>query len=287
MDLSIITVSWNVAEKLKNSITAIKKYASDLSYEMIIVDNASSDNTKEIITNEFPWVKLISNEKNLGFSKANNQGLAVSAGDYVLFLNPDMLVKESTLKKMVEFMRSNQDVGIASCKLVNESGEILKEVRQFPNIWVELATILKIKKVFPKLFIKYELQIMNYEKENDVDQVRGSFFMVNRKMINKIGAWDERFFVWYEDVDWCKRAHNAGFRVVYTPIAECIDYIGQSFKQARLYHKQKRVTKSMCLYFDKHGKWWEAMLLKIARPVGLLIALIADVIIFKKQGRKM
>ena len=162
----------------------------------------------------------------------------------------------------------------------------MREVRRFPNIWSQLAIVLKLKHVFPALIKKYVIDDIDYEKEHDVSQVRGSFFLVNRRMVEKIGSWDERFFIWFEDVDWCKRAHNAGLRVVYTPRTQCIDYVGQSFKQARLFHKQKYITESMIKYFDKHGKKWEVFLLKAARPFALCVAWILD-FKNKKKGKDM
>ena len=294
MDLSIITVSWNVKEKLRESLRAIFESVSAsarasssvdaaiLTLEIFVVDNASNDGTAEMVKQEFPQVRLIANSENRGFSAANNQAIRESGGDFILLLNPDMRVFPDTLPKMVTWMREHPKVGIAGCHLVNEKGETVPHVRRFPNVADQAAILLKLPHLFPKIVGRYLMSDFDYRQEAEVDSIRGSFFMARREVFFEglsrpsnsppsIGLPDERFFIWFEEVDFCKRADAAGWKIMYTPLVKCVDYVGQSFKQMASYQKQKMFTESMVKYFNKHHPGWRAWVISALRPVGLAL----------------
>ncbi|MBI4133366.1 glycosyltransferase family 2 protein [Candidatus Uhrbacteria bacterium] len=278
MDLSVVIVNWKVRELVRRLLDSIKQHTAGIEYEVFVVDNDSRDGSVEMIRSEFPWVKVIANTQNLGFAKACNQGIRESRGEFILLLNPDMLLVPNTLSGMLAYMRrpENARVGIAGCHLIDEQGKTVPHVRRFPHFSDQLAILLKLPHVFPRVLDRYLMNNFDYEKEARVDSIRGSFFLIRRAVIEKIGPLDEGFFIWFEEVDFCKRARAAAFEVAYTPSAQCIDYIGQSFKQVRLYSKQKMLTRSMLYYFKKHAPTWQWFVLWCVRPIALGAVWAAD-----------
>ena len=254
MDLSIVTVTWNSEELIEKQIRSVKDGCKNISFEEIVVDNASADKTTEIIVNEFPEIKLIKNDKNRGFAFPNNQATKLAQGEFLLFLNPDMRVEEGSLDKMVEWMRGHQDVGVASCKLVDQYGKLNRSAlpRRFPTVWDQLAIILKLPHLFPGILNHYLYKDFNTDVEQEVDSVRGSFMIMRRQVYEKLGwAFDPRYFIWFEDVDTCREVKKMGLKVMYTPIISCVDYVGQSFKKRNTLWKQKQFITSMAQYFWK------------------------------------
>ncbi|RMD58906.1 glycosyltransferase family 2 protein [Candidatus Parcubacteria bacterium] len=283
MDLSIIIVSWRVRDLVRENLKAIFSRTKNISFEVFVVDNNSADGTVEMVAREFPQVNLIANNYNAGFARANNQAIAMAQGRYILLLNPDMQVEEKTLEKMVEWMDNHPEAGIAGCRLVNKKGEVIPQVRRFPTLWDQLAIILKVPHIFPGVLNKYLKKDFDYNKEAEVDSLRGSFFMIRRKVIDKIGVLDERFFVWFEEVDFCRRARKAGFKVMYTPCAQCLDYVGKSFSQVKRGKAQRYFRDSMLKYFLKWHPAWQWLILYLAWWLGLLIAWIGDKINLKSR----
>jgi GT2 family glycosyltransferase len=256
MDLSIITVTWNSRELIGEQIKSVKAGCKNISFEQIIADNASTDKTAEIIAREFPEVKLIKNDKNMGFAFPNNQAAKLATGEFLLFLNPDMRVAEGSLDKIAEWMRNHSDVGLASCKLLDDKGNLNKDAlpRRFPTIWDQAAIILKLPHLLPQIIDRYLFKEFNPEVEQEVDSVRGSFMITRRKICEKLGwAFDPRYFIWFEDVDFCREVKKMGLKVMYTPVIFCVDYVGQSFKKRNTLWKQKQFIKSMMQYFWKWG----------------------------------
>ena len=284
MKLSIIIVSWNVSEKLKENLKAI--YFSDLEkfdFEVFVVDNNSRDNTVDIIKKEFSQVKLITNSKNLGFAKANNQAIKQARGKYILLLNPDMRVKKNTFKNMLKWMDENPQARVAGCKLVGETGKIVKHVRCFPKIWDQLAIVLKLPHIFPKILNKYLRNDFDYEKSAKVDSIRGGFFLIRNNTPQL--QLDERYFLWFEEVDFCHQIKNAGEEVWYTSVSECVDYVGQSFKQVSVAKNQKYFYDSQLKYFKKWHSVWQYWILRIAWPIGIFMAWAGEKVNFKRKAK--
>ncbi|OGH86241.1 MAG: hypothetical protein A2469_04295 [Candidatus Magasanikbacteria bacterium RIFOXYC2_FULL_40_16] len=255
MDLSVITVTWNSAEKIEKQILSVAMGYRNITCEQIVIDNNSSDNTVELIK-KFSNVKLVENKENRGFGVANNQGVEIADGRFILFLNPDMKAEMNTLDRMVNYLAQNPDVGIAGCKLINEDGTVnlATTPRRFPKIWEQLIIILKIHHFFPRILDRYLFRDFDPDKEQEVDSVQGSFMIVRRELIDKLGwAFDPRYFIWFEDVDLCREAKKNGYKVMYTPIAVCVDYAGDSFKKRGTWWKQKQYITSMAKYFTKWG----------------------------------
>lgn len=279
MQLSVITVSWNSEKLIGEQIESVQKGCRDISFEEIVVDNASKDKTTELVETKFPQVKLIKNTENKGFGFANNQGAKIAQGEYLLLLNPDMRVGAGSLDIIVDWMKKHPDVGLASCKLVDENGKLKEDAqpRKFPGILDQLALILKIPHVFPSVLNRYMFKGFDANKEQEVDTVRGSFMIMPRKVYEKLGwVFDPRYYFWFEDVDICKEVKKMGLKVMYTPIITCVDYVGQSFKQRTTFWKQKQFTKSMLQYFQKWEPWYKWMWITAARPIGIAMAWAND-----------
>ena len=276
MNLSIITVSWNVKDKLRECVKSVFENRGDLKIEYFVVDNASYDGTADMLAREFPQVRVIANKENKGFARANNQAISVSTGEFVLLLNPDMRVLSETLPRMVAWMREHPRAGVASGKLLDEQGRVNAEARprHFPGFFDQAAIMLKVPHLFPHVLDHYLWRNFDAEKEQTVDSVRGSFFMIRREVLEKLSGLDERYFIWFEEVDFCKQAWNAGFEVWYVPSVTCVDYIGQSFKQQPGLWRQRQFTKSMVQYFEKWHPGAAAWTLEILRPLALFLTWI-------------
>lgn len=289
MNLSIIIVSWNVKEKLRENLIALNKSEGDFNFEIFVVDNNSKDGSAEMVESEFPNIKLIANEENLGFARANNQVLRLYSGQakskYILLLNPDMRVLPDTLEKIVKWMDEHKEASVAGCHLVDEDGETVPHVRRFPTVWDQLAIILKLPHIFPNLLNKYLRRDFDYNKEAEVNSIRGSFFMIRREVIEKIGLLDEGYFIWFEEVDYCRRVKEAGWKVMYTPSVKCVDYVGKSFAQVKRGVTQKYFRDSMLKYFKKWHPVWQYYILKISWPIGMLFSYLGDILKLKIKTR--
>ncbi len=307
MDLSIIIVSWNVKDKLRENLKALFRTSplpslsqgeGSLEFEVFVVDNNSGDGTVEMIKKEFIQVKLIANKENLGFAKANNQAIKQARGKFILLLNPDMKVRPDTLAKMVSWMRENPRARVAGCRLVDEQGNTIQHVRRFPTVWDQLAIVLKLPHLFPSILNKYLRADFDYSKPAKVDSIRGGFFMIRTltpfpfptRTSQERGdglpqMLDERYFLWFEEVDFCRQAKKANKEVWYTPVAECIDYVGQSFKQVPRGKAQKYFRNSMLAYFKKWHPAWQYLILKLAWPVGMAMTWAGGKVNYNKKAK--
>jgi hypothetical protein len=269
MDLSIIIVSWKVKEKLRANLESLFDSQGDFSYEVFVVDNNSGDESVQMIKEDFPKVKLIANTENFGFAKANNQAIKQCIGDYILLLNPDMLVNPDTLIKAVTWAKNNQQATVSSFRLVNDKGGTIKHVRRFPSLFDQLMVILKIPHFLPLVLSRYLFANFNYDKEARVDSVRGAFFLINKKVWTEISRQelpllDERYFIWFEEVDFCKQVYQNGGEVWYSPAATCLDYVGASFGQVAINTKQKYFEESMLKYFKKWKEKYQVIIIESA-----------------------
>ncbi|MFH1292462.1 MAG: glycosyltransferase family 2 protein [bacterium] len=285
MDLSIITVTWNSAKYIKNQIKSTREACGHIQYQQIVVDNNSSDETVSIIRS-LEGVELAVNRKNQGFAKANNQGFTKAKGEFILFLNPDMRMKRSgMLEKMLNYMHDDPQIGVMSCKLVDQAGiaNANEGPRRFPKIWEQLLLILKIPHIFPWILDRYHYKDFDFNKVQFVDSVRGAFMLVRRSVIEKLGKpFDERFFIWFEEVDLCRQARRMGYKIIYHPSFNCVDLVGRSFKQTSAVANQKKFTKSMLMYFQKWEPWWKWGIIFLFRPVGIGLTWLAIKFKFKK-----
>ncbi len=254
MDLSIIIVNYNVKEFLQNLLNSIEKTSSNISKEIIIVDNASDDGSIEVIKDKFPFVKLIENKTNLGFGRANNQGLKIAKGRFILLINPDCIVSEDTFDKMISFFEEHQDCGLAGCKILNSDGTLqLACRRSFPGPWTSFTKVTGLSNIFPNsiIFARYNLTYLDENKSYEVDAVSGSFMMIRKEAYEKTGGFDEKFFMYGEDLDLCYRVQKNGYKVYYNNDTQIIHYKGESTKRSNL-DETKLFYDAMHLFVKKH-----------------------------------
>lgn len=279
MDLSIIIVNYNVKEFLQNLIHSIEKASINLKKEIIVIDNASDDGSVEFIKDKFPDIKLISNNSNLGFGKANNIGLKQATGNYILILNPDTIVAEDTIEKMIKFFESNENIGLAGCKILNPDGTLqLACRRSFPGPWTSFTKVTGLSSLFPnsKIFARYNLTYLDENQTYEVDAISGSFMMMRKEVYEKVGGFDEQFFMYGEDLDLCYRIQKEGYKVYYNHSTQIIHYKGESTKRSSL-DETKVFYSAMHLFVKKHlsSSFLVELILRSAIAVRSFIAFIA------------
>jgi len=253
-DLSVIIVNWNVRDLLRRCLHSILASLPACQLEIIVVDNGSTDGSAEMVRTEFPQVHLIANPDNRGFTGANNQGLAVARGRYVLLLNPDTEVVGDALETMVAFADAHPDVGVVGPQLLNPDGTVQSSRRRFPTLATALLESTWLQPYAPRrLLARYYVLDRPDDEVQDVDWVIGAALMARREAVEQVGPLDEGFFMYSEELDWCRRFRAAGWRVVYLPTARIIHHEGKSSEQvlpARHIHFQT----SKIRYFRKyHG----------------------------------
>lgn len=225
--LSVILVSYNTKELLNQCLNSLRTNLKSSRPEIIVVDNCSQDGSVEMVSSNFPWVRLIRNESNMGFARATNQGIRASHGKYVLLLNPDALIIEDAIGEMLRWMENHQDIGICGPQLVNEDGTIQRSIFSFPSL-------LSVTMVHVCFFLAPINRLLRIEEFKDhtssrvVECVSGACFMIRRDVMNSIGLLDERFFLYAEEMDFCLRTKLDGWKVYYLAKAKVIHYGGKS-----------------------------------------------------------
>ncbi|MBN1179166.1 MAG: glycosyltransferase family 2 protein [Anaerolineae bacterium] len=255
VDLSVVIVNWNVRDLLRRCLDSVtRSWGTAAGIEVIIVDNASADGSVQMVAADFPYVRLIANADNRGFPAANNQGIAIAQGRYVLLLNPDTEVVDDALHTLVDFADAHPDVGVVGPQLLNPDGTVQPSRRRFPTLVTALFESTWLQPLAPRrLLERYYLLDRPDDATQDADWVDGAALMARREGIERVGSMDEGFFMYSEEMDWCRRFGEAGWRVVYLPTARIVHYRGKSSEQvvaARHIHFQT----SKVRYFRKyHG----------------------------------
>ncbi len=237
MDLSVIIVSYNVKYFLEQCLHSVEKASEHIAVEIYVVDNNSADGSVQMVAEKFPGVKLIANNVNLGFAKANNQAIRIASGKYILLLNPDTLVQEDTFSKCIAHMEEFADIGCLGVKMIDGAGNFLPESkRALPTPGVAFYKIFGFSALFPrsKTFGRYHLSYLSKDKINDVDVISGAFMLLRKSALEKSGLLDEVFFMYGEDIDLSYRIKLAGYRNVYFPLTTIIHYKGESTKKGSI-----------------------------------------------------
>ena len=252
-DISIVIVNWNVRDLLKKCLESIYKYSRDVSFETFVVDNNSSDGSPAMIRSDFPQVILTENRENFGFARANNQALAKCSGRYVLFLNPDTELIDNSIKAMVQFMDASPGASALGCKLIYPDGTLQHSCRHFPSIFTDLMESLCLDWLFPKnkFFNYYKIGLWQHDTVKSVDVPYGACLLVRKKALEDVGFMDERFFMYYDEIDLCYRIKKAGGKVYFTPDITVIHYANSSSSQAPL-EMERYKSRSKFLFFKKH-----------------------------------
>ncbi|HZO88780.1 MAG TPA: glycosyltransferase family 2 protein [Chthonomonadaceae bacterium] len=251
MDLSVVIVSYNTREMLRACLCALPAAAEGLEFETFVVDNASPDDSAGMVAAEFPQVHLIANTDNPGFARANNQALALSKGRYVLALNPDTEAEPGSLTALVRFMEAHPEAGACGPKLLNSDGSLQHNGRRFPTPWREFLGVSGLRNLNRAAFDRVlEYGRDNFDVECEVDQVSGACLLVRRAVMEQVGMFDEDFFMFYEEIEWCWRIRRAGWKVYYVPQARVVHHwMGSVRQQSRA--MTARLFRSQLIYYQK------------------------------------
>ena len=233
MDVSVIIVNWNTKELLRDCLSSVYEHAGNIDYEIIVIDNASTDGSASMVKNDFRQVILIKNSDNRGFATANNQGMTVAKGRYVLLLNSDTIVLDNSIANTVRFADENPRAAVTGCRVLNPDRTLQRTCFMFPSILNMLLSITYLYKLFPKsrFFGREQMTWWGRNDVRQVDVVTGCFMLVRRKAIEQAGMMDEQFFMYGEETDWCYRFRQKGWKVMFAPVGEIIHFGGQSTAQ--------------------------------------------------------
>jgi len=233
MDVSIIIVAWNVRDFLHNCLRSIYQETKGLDFEVIYVDNASADASVEMVVEKFPQVKIIRNRENRGFATANNQGIRIAKGRYVLLLNSDTVVLDNAIAKTVEFADAHPDAAVVGCRVLNPDKTLQPTCFMFPSLLNMLLSASYLYKLLPKsrFFGRERMTWWDRNDTREVDVVTGCYMLVRREAIEDVGIMDERYFIYADETDWCYRFRKNGWKVLFVHEPEIIHYGGQTTKQ--------------------------------------------------------
>ena len=253
IDVSLIIVNWNTEKLLLLCIESIISQTEKVSYEIIVVDNASEDNSVSSVKAGYPDVKIIENTENLGFSKANNQGFAVSRGRYVCLINSDVIVLDNSIDRLISHIDDDDSIGVIVPMTINGENRIRQNVRRFPNLWNIFCETLFLHRLFKKtgFFCGRAIPSDRYHKLYEVESISGCFMVVRRKAMEQIGTLDEAFFFYTEDVDWCKRFYDAGWKIIYLADVKSVHLGGESSSAAPAKYQRIMETSDL-IYWTKH-----------------------------------
>jgi GT2 family glycosyltransferase len=256
MDLSVVIVNYNVKHFLEQCLCSVEKAMGydKFEVEVLVIDNHSQDHSLDYLQPIFPCVKFISNDRNVGFAKACNQGWEVAKGKYVLFLNPDTIVAEDCFSKCISFLETHPDAGAVGVKMLDGHGKFLKESkRAFPSPVTSLFKLFGFARVFPKskTFSSYHLGHLHEDRNHEVDVLAGAFMMLRRKVLEEVGSFDEVFFMYGEDVDLSYRIQKAGYKNYYIAEANILHFKGESTKKGSLNYV-RMFYNAMSIFVRKH-----------------------------------
>lgn len=262
VDVSVIIVNWNTRQLLLECLDSLLICGTDCRLEIILVDNGSEDGSVEAVKDRFPGVHVIANGTNLGFAKANNIGIRHASGRYLCLVNSDVKVRKGCIDALVHYMDANHGIGMAGPRILNPDLSIQDSCRRFPSLWTNLVVSIGLDKMFPdsRVFYGEHMFFFSHQQALDTDYIAGCFMLVRRETIDQVGLMDERFFIYQEEVDWCKRIWDGGWKVTFFPGAEAIHHHGASSSRDPLRFELAR-QRSVLMYWEKfHGNLERRML---------------------------
>lgn len=261
MDLSIIILNYKTRGLLKECLKGIKLVEPKLDYEVIVIDNASDDDTPLMMAENFPEIKFIASDRNLGYAKGNNLGIKVAQGRYVMIMNPDIVVFPGIFEKLVEFMDSRPDVGVVGPKLLNPDKSLQYSCYRFPDFWIPIyrRTPLGQLRFAKEKLDKYFMKDFDHETIQEVDWLLGGCLLIRRKALEEVGLLDERYFAYFDDVDLCRSMWEKKWKVVYYPLISVVHFHRRESAESSwwcgIFNKMTRIhLVSWIKYFRKWGK---------------------------------
>ncbi|MFH1371552.1 MAG: glycosyltransferase family 2 protein [Planctomycetota bacterium] len=288
MDLSIVIVSWNTRDILRNCLRSVFYQTQGIRSEVIVVDNASSDGSAEMVKTEFSQVALIENHDNRGFAVANNQGMALSCGRYLLLLNSDTVVLDDAISKIVAFADNHPEAAVVGCRVLNPDKTLQPTCFMFPSLLNLVLAATHLYKLFPrnKFFGRERMTWWDRSDTREVDVVTGCCMLVRREAIERVGIMDDAFFMYGEETDWCYRLKFAGWKVMFTPGAQIIHF-GKASSSRIKSTMRLQLSGSILIYFKKHKGWIQYIFASFLTAIFFLIRIPywLGIAIFSKKDR--
>jgi GT2 family glycosyltransferase len=273
--VSVIIVSWNAKTFLLKCLETLSSKACRYEMEIVVVDNASSDGSADAVEQTFPGVLLLRNTSNTGFAKANNYGIQASSGEYLCLINSDVEVREDCLTRLIDFLEAHPKVGMAGPHITGGDGNLQRSCRGFPTVWNMFCRAWALDKVWPRwpFVASYSMSFWDHDDTREVQILSGCFWAIRRSALKDVGLLDEAFFMYGEDMDWCKRFWKAGWKLVFVPTAKAIHYGGASSSNApvRFFIERHRADLN---YWRKHHSSCEVRLYYLMTCLHLLFRVI-------------
>lgn len=282
-DVSLIIVNYKVKPLVVRLLLSIRAHVR-VPHEVFVVDNASGDGIADDIRRDFPEVRFIGNGTNRGFAAANNQAIREAKGRHVMLLNPDTELVEDAPAALVRFADTHPDAAVVGCRILNPDRTLQRSVLGFPTLRDQSAILLKLHHVFPRMpaLRRYFRPDFTSALPTPVDQVIGAAFLMTRTGLDRLGPLDERYFIWFEEVDWCRMAKDAALSVWYVPEVSVIHHGGQSFSQVFAPRRQRYFDDSLAKYMAKHHGRAAGLAMRALHLPAMLLAWIVGLLGMKR-----
>jgi len=286
-DLSIVIVNWNTRQILRNCLESIPVGISRFSWEVIVVDNGSTDGSPAMVQSEFPRVKLIPNERNLGFAAANNIGIRRSQGRFVALINSDVVLLPGSFDRLLEQMELHPEVGIIGPKILWPDKTLQNSCRKFPSLWNHFCAVTGLRLLLPRsgFFSGEHMRYFAHDRACLVDYLVGCFLVVRHSAINEVGLMDERFFIYAEEVDWCRRFWNAKWQIRFFPDAQAI-HVGRGSSSSEPVRFALEQERAVLQYWAKHHSSVAVACLYSLRLFQQVAGLLMRLILYLAQPKR-
>lgn len=285
--ISTVIVNYNAHEFILLTLESLVRAIGNNHTEIIVVDNASTDGSIEQVRRYFPEIIIIQNSHNIGFAAANNIGLRQVKGEFVLLLNPDTMIAEDTFTTLLNFMTKTADAGAVGCKIINPDGSYSRDSRHsIPSPLTALWKQLGFQYLFPgsKVFGQYNLTYLDPDKTYSLDAISGSFMFLRRRAIEQVGFFDEDYFMYCEDIDYCYRLNRAGWKVYYCPDTVILHFKGESTPRKTI-HSSWNFSHSLYLFYKKHFRYKYGSIMSVIVLLGVLLRI--PLLYLKHAGRNI
>jgi GT2 family glycosyltransferase len=251
--ISVIIVSWNARDYLRDCLNSIYQTGASCVQEVIVVDNASKDGSPEMVAEGFPEVTLIRAGENLGFARANNLAMKRAKGSMFALVNSDVIIHPGCLETLAAFLDQHNNVGLVGPRVIGGDGNLQRTCRRVPTIWKTVCRVLALDRIFPhwQMLSGFEMPHRNHDKCAEVEVLSGCFCVARKKAVDEVGGMDEQFFFYAEDIDWCKRFRDAGWKLMFVPEAAATHFGGASTSNAPLRFSIE-IHRANLKYWQKH-----------------------------------
>jgi GT2 family glycosyltransferase len=274
--VSVIIVSWNARSYLHDCLASVYTTSGALLHEIIVVDNASTDGSPEMVAKMFPSVILIQSKENLGFARANNLGIRRATSQFLALINSDVLVHPGCFQQLTGYFENHHDAGLVGPKILGRDGCLQHSCRRLPTVWNSICRALALDRVLSRwpFFSGFEMWHWNHDTLAEVDVLSGCFWVARRQAVSEVGELDGSFFFYAEDIDWCKRFGDAGWKVVFVPSAVATHFGGGSSSNAPLRYSIELLRANL-IYWKKHHGYFGRFTYRLLSTIHYLVRLIA------------